>query len=189
MRQAFSIDQRRGNARAIVTTRRAAVLVALVALGACNRVAPSAASASRVASTSVVENNDSSAPAFEDKVPDIEACALLDRVDVIRIFGPLRDEAKLDRGLRGERDCRWHNEEGQWLKASLYGASRWELEKAIVSEMHPRAIANAGDEAFSVKQGTDSVVHVRKGGAVIEVSCSCGIEKSESLARIAAARL
>jgi hypothetical protein len=163
--------------------------VAVAALVACNRAAPAPASASRVAPASVVENKDSSASAAEDTVPDIEACALLDRVDVIRIFGPLRDAAKPDRGLRGERDCRWHNEEGQWLKASLYGASRWELEKAIVSEMHPKPLANAGDEAFSVKQGTDSVVHVRKGGAVIEVSCSCGIEKSESLARMAIARL
>ena len=183
-------DLCRERARANIAIRRgAAILVAAVALVACNRTAPSAASVSKVASASVVENKDSSASAAEDKVPDIEACALLDRVDVIQIFGPLRDEAKPDRGLRGERDCRWHNEQGQWLKASLYGASRWELEKAIVSEMHPRAVANAGDEAFSVKQGTDSVVHVRKGGAVIEVSCSCGIEKSESLARIAAARL
>jgi hypothetical protein len=158
----------------------AAVLLVLAALAACSR-APVTVASSRVASASI-------APA-EDKVPDVEVCTLLDRADIVRIFGPLRDEAKPDRGLRGENDCRWRNEEGQWLKASLYGASRWELEKGIVSEMHPTPLANAGDEAFSVKQGTDSVVHVRKGGAVIEVSCSCGIEKSESLARMAAARL
>jgi hypothetical protein len=159
----------------------AAVLLVLAALAACSRAASAPAASSRVASASVA--------AAEDKIPDIEACTLLDRGDVVRIFGPLRDEAKPDRGLRGEKDCRWRNEEGQWLKASLYGASRWELEKGIVSEMHPRPLANAGDEGFSVKQGTDSVVHVRKGGAIIEVSCSCGIEKAESLARMAAARL
>src|SRR5436309_3157187 len=144
----------------------AAVLLVIAALAACRR-APVTVASSSVASASVA--------AAEDKIPDIEACTLLDRNDVVRIFGPLRDEAKPHRGLRGEKDCRWRNEEGQWLKASLYGASRWELEKAIVSEMHPKPLANAGDEAFSVKQGTDSVVHVRKGGAVIEVSCSCDI--------------
>jgi hypothetical protein len=188
MRSAFTIMERQ-KATGRATGRRAGVvLAALVALGACNRAAPAPASAG-VASAAVAETRDTGAPVPEDRVPDIEACALLERADVVRIFGPLRDEAKPDRGLRGEKDCRWRNEEGQWLKASLYGASRWELEKGIVSEMHPRPLANAGDEAFSVKQGTDSVVHIRKGGAVIEVSCSCGLEKSETLARLAAGRL
>ncbi len=180
-------DRYQKNARVRASIQGAPfVFIAFIALVSCNRAAPAPDSARTIASASVAENKDA---AVEDKIPDIEACALLDRADVIRIFGPLRDEPKSDRGLRGERDCRWRNEEGQWLKASLYGASRWELEKGIVSEMHPRPLAGAGDEAFSVKQGTDSVVHVRKGGAVIEVSCSCGLEKSESLARMAAARL
>ena len=188
MRLAFTIDPRQRNTQATVPICGAvAVLVGLAALGACTRGGRD--SASRITSASAVAIRDSSAPAVGDKVPEMEACALLERGDVIRIFGPLRDEAKPDRGLRGEKDCRWRNEEGQWLKASLYDARRWELEKGIVSEMHPRPLANAGDEAFSVKEGTDSVVHVRKGGAIIEVSCSCAIEKSEALARMAATRL
>jgi len=189
MRSPFSIMEGHETAWRVTIRRAGAVLAALVALGACNRATPKPASAGRVVSAAVAETRDPGASAPEDKVPDIEACALLERGDVVRIFGPLRDEAKPDRGLRGEKDCRWRNEEGQWLKASLYGASRWELEKGIVSEMHPRPLANAGDEAFSVKQGTDSVVHIRKGGAVIEVSCSCRLEKTETLARLAAARL
>jgi hypothetical protein len=179
------VDRYQKNARVRVAIAPL-LLVAAIAVTACNRAAPAHSPARTMASASAVENKDA---AVEDKVPDIEACALLDRADVIRIFGPLRDEPESDRGFRGERDCRWRNEAGQWLKASLYGASRWELEKGIVSEMHPQTLVGAGDEAFSVKQGTDSVVHVRKGGAVIEVSCSCGLEKSESLARMAAARL
>jgi hypothetical protein len=171
------VTQAAGERSLMKTVYIIAVLISVCACGRGERPA------------SVVESKVTSEPAIEDKVPDIEACVLLDRGDVIRIFGALRDEAKPDRGLRGEKDCRWRNEQGQWLKTSLYGAGRWDLEKAIVSEMHPKPLANAGDEAFSVKQGTDSVVHVRKGGAVIEVSCSCGIEKSESLARMAAAKL
>lgn len=189
MRSAFTIVQhRKESARDDFPLHgAAAILIALAALAACNRDAPGKGGGARTASASVVEN--SNAPAAEERGTGIEACTLLDRGDVSRIFGPLRDEPKPDRGLRGENDCRWHNEEGQWLKASLYSASRWQLEKAIVSEMYPRPVAGAGDEAFSVRQGTDNVVHVRKGEAVIEVSCSCGIEKTESLARMAAARL
>jgi len=125
------------------TVRIVVVMAVLVAVSACR---------GGERHTSVVESKVASESAIEEKVPDIEACALLDRADVVRIFGPLRDEAKPDRGLRGEKDCRWRNEQGQWLKASLYGASRWELEKSIVSEMHPIPLANAGDEAFSVTQ-------------------------------------
>jgi hypothetical protein len=112
-----------------------------------------------------------------------DACALLSRADVEPIFGSLKNDPKSDTGLRHEKECRYQNVDGQWLKVSLYGADRWGLEKGIVSEMHPAPISSLGDEAFSVKQGTDSVVYVRKGDGVLEVSCSCGLQKALAMAR------
>jgi hypothetical protein len=116
------------------------------------------------------------------RVASIEACHLLSRGEVESIFGPLKTDPKSDVGLRGERVCRYQNQKGQWLKVSLYGSDRWELEKGIVTEQHPAPISALGDEAFAVRQGTDNLVYVRKGEGVIEISCSCVREKAQAIA-------
>jgi hypothetical protein len=122
-------------------------------------------------------------------VPDVDACSLVTRSELETAFGTLKADGRSDRGLRGEHDCRFTNTEGQWLKLSVYGAERWELEKAIVSEQHPASISSLGEEAFRVKQGTDSVLYVRKGNAILETSCSCGLDKAEQVARRAITRM
>ena len=114
------------------------------------------------------------------KQRNIEPCSVLVRTDVEWIFGALKGDPKASEGLSHE-ECRYENLDGQWLKTSVYGADRWELQKGITSEQHPTALS-LGDEAFAVKPGTDSVVYVRKGDAVVEVSCSCGMEKTQKLA-------
>lgn len=119
----------------------------------------------------------------------IPPCSMLTKAEVQPIFGELKGDPKPDTGLRGESDCRYFNLDGQWLKTSVYGADRWSLEKGITSEQQQTDIPNLGDEAFSAKPGRDSVVYVRKGQAMVEVSCSCGMEKTRQLATKAAAHL
>ena len=114
--------------------------------------------------------------------PVADACSLVSRSDVETIFGSLKGAPKSGAGLRNEKECRYQNLDGQWLETSVFGADRWDLERGIVSEMHPTPIPNLGDDAFSVKQGTDSVVYVRKGGSILEVSCSCNMQQTTSIA-------
>ena len=116
------------------------------------------------------------APAVSD------ACSLVARSDVESIFGELKGPPKSGTGLRNEKECRYQNLDGKWLETSVFSADRWDLEKGIVSEMHPAPLPNLGDEAFSVKQGTDSVVYVRKGASILEVSCSCGMQQTTAIA-------
>ena len=116
-------------------------------------------------------------------------CSMLTAGDVRPIFGELKGDPRPDTGLRGESDCRYYNLDGQWLKTSVYGADRWSLEKGITSEQQQTDLPNLGDEAFSAKPGHDSVVYMRKGQTVVEVSCSCGMDKTRQLAAKAAARL
>jgi hypothetical protein len=121
--------------------------------------------------------------------PGVDPCSLLSRAEVEAVFGELKEAPRGDRGLRNERECRFSNTKGQWIEISLYGTDRWELEKGTVSEQHPATIPNLGDEAFSVRQGTETDVFIRSRGAVLQTSGSCSLETITALAAKAAARL
>jgi hypothetical protein len=125
----------------------------------------------------------------DSHVPDVDPCSLLSRAEVEAVFGELKGAPRADRGLRNERECRYSNASGQWLELSLYGTDRWELEKGTVSEQHPVAVPNFGDEAFSVRQGTEKDIYVRMRGAVLQTSGSCSLETITTLAAKAVARL
>jgi hypothetical protein len=157
------------------------VLNGAVLLAGCRQSVSAPDPAAAVTTSAAIE--------VRSSTPDIEPCALLSHADVESIFGTLKRDPKSDQGLREEKQCRYQNTDGQWLKVSLYGADRWELEKGIVSEQHPAPITSLGDEAFSVKQGTDSVIYVRKGGGVLEISCSCGLPKARAIAGNAIVKL
>jgi hypothetical protein len=124
----------------------------------------------------------------ESKTPDVDACAVLTREELEPVFGQLKDAPTHDTGLSREKLCKYTNVEGNWLQTSLYGSDRWNLQKGTYSEMNPKSLA-IGDEAFSIKRGTDSVVFVRKGGGVVEISCSCDLTKAEALAVKAATKI
>ena len=111
-----------------------------------------------------------------------DACSLISRSEIEPVFGPLKADPKSGTGLREEKECRYQNLDGQWLETSVFGVERWALEKGIVSEMHPAPLPNLGDDAFSVKQGTDSVVYIRKGASILETSCSCDMQKTTAIA-------
>jgi hypothetical protein len=121
------------------------------------------------------------APEVAGATPAVDACAVLSRETVVKLFGPLKEGPTNDTGLSKEKLCKYTNEEGSWLQVSLYGTDRWEMQKNLLPNP-PTPIAALGDEAFSIKRGTDSVVFVRKGGGVLEVSCSCDRSKAEALA-------
>jgi hypothetical protein len=125
----------------------------------------------------------------ESRMPAIDACSVLARDEIEPILGVLKEGPTSATGLSNEKECKYANAGGIWLQTSLYGSDRWTLQKAISSEMHPKVLAGLGDEAFSVKRGTDSVVYVRKGASVLEISCSCDLARSDALAVKGIARI
>jgi hypothetical protein len=165
-----------------------AIAIALLLLAACGaKEAPVTTSSASAAATTPATAPEP-APEPESRMPAIDACAVLTAGELKSGFGELKEGPTADVGLSKEKLCKYTNMEGNWLQTSLYGSDRWELQKGITSEMHPKALS-LGDEAFSVKRGTDSVAFVRKGGGVLEVSCSCDLTKAEALAAKGAARL
>src|SRR5258708_5446287 len=101
-----------------------AVISFTVLLAACSR-AESTQEAS--AATIARSTRPSTARAhIVSTVPDVDSCSLITRGELETAFGTLKADGRSDRGLRGERDCRFTNTEGQWLKLSVYGADRWE---------------------------------------------------------------
>ena len=157
-------------------------IAAVLLAAACSR-------AERMEASAVTRPAASAASMPESHVPDVDPCSLLTRAEVEAVFGELKGAPREDRGLRNERECRFSNTNGQWLDLSLYGTDRWELEKGTVSEQHPASIPNLGDEAFSVRQGTEKDLYIRTRGAVLQTSGSCSLEIITTLAAKAAARL
>lgn len=167
--------------------KRAAISLMVLLTIACNQKQETA-----VVTTSSAESSAASAsPAEpESKTPAIDACAVLTREEIVgSTLGELKDGPTPAEGLSKEKQCKYTNMQGTWLQTSLYGSDHWGLQKGITSEMHPKDISGLGDEAFSVKRGTDSVVYVRKGGGVLEVSCSCDSTQAQALAAKGAARI
>jgi hypothetical protein len=123
------------------------------------------------------------------KVPDVDACSLLSRDEAGQIFGEIKEGPKADTGLQKEKECRYSNMSGAILTISLYGADRWDMQKNLVNDKNPQSIAGLGDEAFAVHRGTDSEVYVRKGGAILEVRTSGGMEVARRIAEKAVSRL
>ena len=119
-----------------------------------------------------------------------DPCALVTPPDMAVMFGELKEGPSPSTGLRDERQCNYTNMSGSWIKLSLYsGQERWDWEKGITNAQNPRAVGGLGDEAFAIKRGTDSVVYVRKGQSILELSCSCSSENAEAIARVATTRL
>jgi len=119
------------------------------------------------------------------RAADPDPCALVPKAEVEKIIGELKTPPKPDTGLQKEKECNYDNMEGAWLKVSVYSSERWGMQKGIVSEMSPAAITGLGEEAFSVKRGTTSEIYVRKGGLILQVSSTVGLEKTRKFAEAA----
>jgi hypothetical protein len=124
-----------------------------------------------------------------DTPATLDPCALVAKVEVEKIIGELREAPKPDRGLQQEKECNYTNNDGAWLKVSIYSSQRWGMQKGIVSEMNPAPFSGLGEEAFTVKRGTTCEVYVRQGKWILEVSSTVGAERTQQFAQIAATRL
>ena len=146
-----------------------------VALAACSPAddVPAAAAAT------VSPSRTSAAPPW-----NADPCLLIDSTTLATMFGELKEGPLPSTGLREERQCNYTNMNGSWLKLSLSsGMERWEWEKGITNAQNPKTLQSLGDEAFAIKRGTDSVVYVRRGSSILELSCSCSSDEAERIAR------
>jgi hypothetical protein len=130
------------------------------------------------------------APEEKQRKPaDVDACALVSAEEVAAVLGALREPAKAETGLQKEKECHYLDHDGQNVTLSVYAASRFGLQKGIVSEMDPHDEPGLGDEAFSVKRGTTTEVYVKKGELMLEVRGTAGMAVSRAMAGKAAKRL
>jgi hypothetical protein len=113
-------------------------------------------------------------PAPTDNSSQLDPCVLVTKEEVAKIIGELKEPPKADTGLQKEKQCNYTTTTGAWLKASTYSASRWGMQKGIVSEMNPVDLQGLGEEAFAVKRGTTYEIYVRKGDSILEVSSTVG---------------
>ena len=128
--------------------------------------------------------------AAEEPSKGPDPCTLVDKAALAGLFGELKEGPTPGSGLRNERQCDYTNMTGSWIKFSLYsGMDRWEWEKGMANAQNPKDLAGLGDEAFAIKRGSDSVVYVRKGESILELSCSCSRDVAEKIARKAAGKL
>ena len=119
-----------------------------------------------------------------------DPCSLVTPQDMGTMFGEIKEGPSPSSGLRNERQCNYTNMAGSWIKLSLYGGSeRWEWDRGITNAQNPREVGGLGDEAFAIRRGTDAVVYVRKGESILELSCSCGADTAEAIARVATTKL
>jgi hypothetical protein len=118
-----------------------------------------------------------------------DPCALIAKEEVAKIIGELKEAPKPDTGLQKEKECHYTTGTGAWLKVSLYSATRWGMQKGIVSEMNPTDLPGLGEEAFAVKRGTTYEIYVRKGELILEVSSTVGANPTLKFAQQAATQL
>ena len=116
-------------------------------------------------------------------------CALVSVAQLEATFGQLKGSAKPDVGLQKEKQCRYENDEGNFLVFRVYPAARWGMQKVINSENNPTALPGVGDEAFIVKKGTDKEIYILKKDWILELDSSVDSEKLKTIASAAAAKL
>jgi hypothetical protein len=119
----------------------------------------------------------------------LDPCALITKEEVAKIIGELKETPKPDTGLQKEKECHYSTTTGAWLKVSLYSATRWGMQKGIVSEMNPTDLPGLGEGAFAVKRGTTYEIYVRKGELILEVSSTVGANPTLKFAQQAATQL
>ena len=90
---------------------------------------------------------------FAAEPPD--PCALLTSAQLESIFGKLKSPPKPEVGVQKEKECRYENQDGNFLVLRIYSSERWGMQKGINSENSPTNLPGLGEEAFMVKKGTD----------------------------------
>lgn len=125
-----------------------------------------------------------------NKVPDVDGCALVTKDEAEAIIGKFREDPKPVTALEGEKTCNYRGENGSVVTLRVYGADHWELQKNVDSESHPMDVSGLGEEAYYTKNPTGGVdLWTRKGNAVLNVNGSIGLDKAKDLAQKALGRL
>ena len=118
---------------------------------------------------------------------EVEACGLVSKSEAAAALGEIKGEATSKAGLRGNK-CSYDNMEGAWGTIEVYPAeAHWDLMKNMAIEVQD--VAGLGEAAFSAKRGNTRQVYVKKGGTMIEVDSSAGLEAAQKLAAIAVKRM
>jgi hypothetical protein len=117
----------------------------------------------------------------------VDPCTLVDKSDVVKILGDIKEGPKPKEGLMKEKQCEWTNLSGSWLSLGVYSSEQWGLKKGDAFNLVE--IKGLGDEAFSNKRGTDAELYVRKGKLMIEVRTSAGAEAARKTADLAVKKI
>jgi len=126
-------------------------------------------------------------PLWAAEPPD--PCSLLTTAQLESSFGKLKGAPKADVGIGKGKECRYENQEGNFLVLRIYSSSRWGMQKGINSENNPATLSDLGEEAFMVKKGSDKEIYIRKKDWILEIDSSADSEKVKALAAPAAAKL
>lgn len=125
-----------------------------------------------------------------NKAPDVEGCSVVTKDEAEAIIGKLKEAPKPVTSLQGEKTCTYRGDDGSTVTLRVYGADHWELQKSIDSESHPSDVSGLGEAAYYTKNSTGGVdLWTRKGGAVLNVNGSIGLDKAKDLAQKALGRL
>ena len=166
------------------------ILCALLSLSSCSGSgSDSSSEKGNDAKTDKSGAASSASATGESKVPDVDACKLVTRNEADTIMGKLREAPKPVTSLRDEKTCSYLNEDGGGATIRVYGADQFGLQKGIDSEEKMVSLPGLGDEAYYTKKGTDTDLWARKGGAVLNVNGSIGLEKAKAMAMKALGRL
>jgi hypothetical protein len=165
------------------------MLCATFLLTACGNADNSNSSTAR--STGTTQSGSSSKSSSDtSKPPNIDACSLVTRDEADAIMGKLREAPKPATTVGKEKACSYgQNTDGANATLRLYGADQWDLQKGIDSEEKMTDVPGLGDEAYYTKKGTTTDLWVHKGGAVLNVNGSIGIDKAKGMAQKALSRL
>lgn len=121
------------------------------------------------------------------QTPEPDPCTLIDKAEVTKILGEIKEGPKPKEGLMKEKGCEWTNMSGSWLSVAVYSSEKWDLKKG--SANNPVEIKGLGEAAFSDKRGTDAELYVQKGKSMLEVRTSAGAEVARKAAEAAFKRI
>jgi hypothetical protein len=117
----------------------------------------------------------------------VDPCALIEKADITKILGEIKEGPKPKEGLMKEKQCEWTNMSGSWLNVGVYSSGQWGLKKGDASNL--TEIKGLGEEAFSNKRGTDAELYVRKGKLMLEIRTSAGADAARKTADIAVKKI
>jgi hypothetical protein len=123
------------------------------------------------------------------KASEVDPCSLVTKAEAAEIMGEIKEGPAPDTGFQNDKICRYSNMSGSQLAVTVGGAERWEMEKSLTSANNQQEISGLGDEAYSIRRGTETEICIKKGGTVLKIRTTSGLDVARRAAEKAAARL